>query len=98
MLMPFIDRIAIRALVAFSALFCFGIVASLTVIGIRLLTEAAIPGWATSTLLLVLILSFVALGNFVVLFVVFSESRGISLQNIEELSGGRSGSTSSPTN
>jgi len=84
MLMPFMDRIAVRALSAFSAMFGLGIVASLVVVGIRLFTNASIPGWATATLVGLLILSFVALGNFVVLFAVFSHSRGLSLANLEE--------------
>jgi glycosyltransferase involved in cell wall biosynthesis len=84
MLMPFIDRIAVRALTAFSAIFGLGILASLAVIGVRLFTNAAIPGWATATLLGLLILSFIALGNFVVLFAVFSHSRGNSLANLEQ--------------
>ena len=83
MLMPFTDRIAIRALVAFTVTFSAGIVLSLTVVTIRLFSHAAIPGWATSTLLLILILSFTALGNFVLLFAVFSQSRGVSLANLE---------------
>jgi hypothetical protein len=83
MLMPFMDRIAVRALTAFSAMFALGITLSLIVVGIRIFTSAAIPGWATATLLGLLILSFVALGNFVVLFAVFSTSRGISLANLE---------------
>jgi uncharacterized membrane protein len=89
MLMPFTDRIAVRALAAFTATFCVGIVMSLTVVTIRLFTTAAVPGWATATLLGILILSFIALGNFVVLFVVFSHSRGISLAGLEENLDGR---------
>lgn len=84
MLMPFTDRIAVRALVAFSIVFGLGVASALVVVGVRLGTQLAIPGWATSTLLLVLILSFVALGNFVVLIVIFSQSRGIALNNFEE--------------
>lgn len=83
MLMPLADRIAIRALFAFFLTFCAGMTLSIAVLAIRLFTNAAIPGWATSTLLLVLTLSFVALGNFVVLFAVFSQSQGISLSNLE---------------
>ena len=89
MLMPFTDRIAVRALVAFTSALVMGIVLSIIVIGIRLFSAAAIPGWATATLLGVFILSFIALGNFVVLFVVFSHSRGISLSGLEDsLDGG----------
>jgi uncharacterized membrane protein len=83
MLMPFMDRIAVRALTAFSAMFALGITLSLAVVGVRLFTNTSIPGWATATLLGLLILSFVALGNFVVLFAVFSHSRGTSLANLE---------------
>jgi hypothetical protein len=83
MLMPFLDRIAARALSAFSVMFALGISLALAVVGIRIFTNVAIPGWATATLLGLLILSFVALGNFVVLFAVFSTSRGISLANLE---------------
>jgi hypothetical protein len=91
MLMPFTDRIAVRALTAFSAMFGLGILLSFVVIGIRVFTTAGIPGWATATLLGLLILSFVALGNFVVLFAVFSHSRGISLANLEDWNDGKPG-------
>lgn len=89
MLMPFTDRIAVRALTAFSALFSIGILMSIVVVCVRVFTTAGIPGWATATLLGLLILSFVALGNFVVLFAVFSHSRGISLANLEEWGDGQ---------
>jgi hypothetical protein len=88
MLMPFTDRIAVRALVTFSATFGIGILLSLLVVMIRVFTTAAVPGWATATLLGILILSFLALSNFVLLFVVFSHSRGISLAGLEEDLGG----------
>ena len=84
MLMPFTDRIAVRALTAFTVLFGVGVACAGVVVGVRLSPNAAIPGWSTITLLGVLILSVVALGNFVVLFAVFSHSRGISLANLEE--------------
>ena len=82
MLMPFTDRIAVRALTAFSAVFGVGILLALAVVGVRVFTTAAIPGWTTFTLLGILIISFLALGNFVVLFAVFSHSRGISLADL----------------
>jgi polyisoprenyl-phosphate glycosyltransferase len=94
MLMPLVDRIAIRALFAFFLAFCAGIALSLVVLAVRLFTKAAIPGWATSTLLLVLMLSFIALGNFVVLFAVFSQSQGISLSNLEQRTNEQPRSTS----
>jgi len=83
MLMPFVEQIAVRALIAFSALFATGVVLSVVVIAIRLFTDAAIPGWATSTLIGIMTLSFLALANFVLLFVSFAQSRSVSLVNIE---------------
>jgi hypothetical protein len=96
MLMPFTDRIAVRALTTFSAIFGIGVIASLVVISIRVFTNAAVPGWATVTLISTLILSFLALGNFVVLFVMFSHSRGISLAGLEGR-GDRSARNASPS-
>jgi polyisoprenyl-phosphate glycosyltransferase len=84
MLMPFIDRITIRALILFSATFALGVALSIAVLATKVFTSAAIPGWATQTLLGISLLSFLVLGNFVVLFVVFSHSRGISLSALED--------------
>jgi len=84
MLMPFTDRIAVRALAAFSVVFGLGVAGSLAVVAVRLFTTAAIPGWATTSLISIVILSFLALSNFIVLFVVFSHSRGLSMAGLEE--------------
>lgn len=83
MLMPFLDRIALRALLAFSVTFALSLVASTAIVTLRLFTDLAVPGWATSSLLLVVILSCMALGNFVILFAIFSQSRSISLSELE---------------
>lgn len=82
MLMPFTERIAVRALITFTATIALAVVAAVAVLITRLFTTAAIPGWATYTLLFLLILSFVALGNFVVLFAVFSQTRAMSFANL----------------
>jgi len=84
MLTPFTDRIAIRAMTAFTAIFGIGVLLSLAVVGTKLFTSASIPGWTTATLLGILVLSLIAVGNCVVLFAVFSHSRGISLAGLEE--------------
>jgi len=83
MLMPFLDRIAIRALVGFSVIFALGVVLAVAIVGVRAFTTIAIPGWATYSLLLTLLLSFVALGNFVILFALFSQSQGISMSSLD---------------
>lgn len=83
LLMPFLDRIAVRSLVAFAATLGACILGAMVIVSVRLFTDSAIPGWATYTLLMVLVLSVVSLGNFVVLFAVFSQSQGISLADVE---------------
>lgn len=87
MLMPFLDRIAIRMLASFAALFGLSLVALGAILLVRFLTDMAIPGWATYTALGALIVSLVSLGNFVLLFATFAQSRGISLINLEQTVG-----------
>lgn len=84
MLMPFTDRIAIRALVAFSSIFSVAFLLAAAVVATKVFTSTAIPGWTSTMLLGFLIVSFVAAGNFVVLFAVYSHSRGISMANLED--------------
>jgi len=98
MLTPFTDRIAIRAMAAFTAIFGIGIVLSLAVVGTKVFTSASIPGWTTTTLLGILVLSLNAVGNSVVLFAVFSHSRGISMAGLEERYDRSARSTPSPSN
>jgi hypothetical protein len=86
MLMPFTDRIAIRALAVFAVSLFLGLALALVVVAIKLFSGSAIPGWATFTALGALIVSLVALGNFVSLFVLFSQTRAVSLASIEDLS------------
>jgi glycosyltransferase involved in cell wall biosynthesis len=87
MLMPFTDRIAIRALGVFVASLILGVLLALAVVSIKLFTDSAIPGWASFGVLGAMIVSLIALGNFVSLFVLFSQSRAVSLASIEELEG-----------
>jgi hypothetical protein len=89
MLMPFTDRVATRALIAFSLTFALSIVLAVAVVGVKLVSDAAIPGWATSTLIGMLVLSFVSLGNFIVLITIFSQSRGVALQQLDRVSDGQ---------
>lgn len=89
MMMPFTDRIAIRALALFIASLVFGLVLAVVVVLIKVF-GSGVPGWATFTVLGALTVSLVALGNFVTLFVIFSQNRAVSLANIEsiEIGGG----------
>lgn len=95
MLMPFLDRIAIRALILFTAIVALCVLLASAVVAVKLGTDRAVPGWATSTLLALSISSIVALGNFVVLFAVYAQSRGLSLSNLEEKDLGPAGGPSS---
>jgi hypothetical protein len=88
MLMPFTDRIAIRALGAFVFFGVLGVLLALIVVCLKLFTSSSIPGWTSYIALGSLIVSLVALGNFVSLFVLFSQTRAVSLANIEELDDG----------
>lgn len=96
MLMPFTERIAVRSLIGFSSTIILAAIMAVAVIFVRLFTESAVPGWATYTLLTLLTLSFVALGNFVVLFVVFSQTRATSFANLHLASDGRPRDPSDP--
>jgi polyisoprenyl-phosphate glycosyltransferase len=88
MLMPFTDRIAIRALGTFVFFGVLGAVLAAIVVCLKLFTSSAIPGWTSYIALGALIVSLVALGNFVSLFVLFSQTRAVSLASIEELEHG----------
>jgi hypothetical protein len=79
MLMPFIDRVAIRALVIFSGALALGLGFAGAVLGLRLFTKLLIPEWTTYAVLMVVLLSLVAIGNFVILFALFSQSQSVGL-------------------
>jgi hypothetical protein len=68
----------------FVASLVFGVLLATVVVVVKLF-GGGIPGWATFTVLAALIVSLVALGNFVTLFVIFSQNRAVSLANIEAL-------------
>ena len=89
MLMPFTDRIAIRALGTFVFFGVLGAVLAAIVVSLKLFTSSTVPGWTSYIALGSLIVSLVALGNFVSLFVLFSQTRAVSLANIEEIDTGQ---------
>jgi hypothetical protein len=91
MLMPFLDRIAIRALILLSAVFAAGMGLLVGIVVVKEFTNRAIPGWATYTALAGLLLSLVALSSWLILFATFSQSRGVSLSNIDREPDGAAG-------
>ena len=82
MMMPFLDRVAIRALVT------FGVLGAVTVAVAGLLALARIwhpgtaPGWSLYALFLLLIALALFAGNFVILFAIFAQSQGSSLRGL----------------
>jgi len=98
MLLPFTDRIAIRALVAFSLAFGISALLLLAGIAVRLFSETPMPDWATSVPLLLMVLSFVSVWNLIILFAAFTQSRGTSLKNLERENRERPRVTSASSN
>jgi polyisoprenyl-phosphate glycosyltransferase len=83
MLMPFLDRIAVRALVTFSATLALGVALWVVLLLLSSAGLMAAPGWAVSGAVTVSIVSFVALGNLVVLFAIYVQSQGAALSRID---------------
>ncbi len=82
-LIPFADQIFVRLTVFFLGIFVLGIVFAGVIVWIRLFTELAIPGWATMSTLLWLVLSLIAIGNCAVLFFITTQSRALSVEGVE---------------
>jgi hypothetical protein len=83
MLMPFLDRIAVRALVGFSAVFGLGLAASLIAAGLAVFGRGPLPGWAAALVASTVVLSVLALGNFVILFAVYAQSQSQALSALD---------------
>jgi hypothetical protein len=78
MMMPFLDRITIRALFTFAALFTVGLVLTLA-IGVGALLGADLPSEIGVAAAVFGVLALLGFGNFVVLFAVFTNFRGLRL-------------------
>jgi hypothetical protein len=91
MLMPFVDRVATRALICFGAVFGIGLAGTVVVLLTELLTDFPTPRWMWYALLSIVTISFTALGNLAILFVVFVESRSLSMRGLHEKTAGLPG-------
>jgi hypothetical protein len=88
MMMPFLDRVAIRALITFAALGAATSVAAAALVLLRAWSPSLLPGWSVYGLLLALIALALFAGNFVILFAIFAQSQGSSLGGLrQELDG-----------
>jgi polyisoprenyl-phosphate glycosyltransferase len=85
MLMPFAERIARRLFVLCLVALTLAVLGGATIAAVKLSGDASIPSWATTSLIAVSALCVLGLGNLVVLFTVFSQSRAISLANLEQV-------------
>ncbi|MBK7861331.1 MAG: glycosyltransferase [Archangiaceae bacterium] len=86
MMMPFTDRIAVRALIGFLVGFASSAAAVLALVVLPRLGLGPFPDWAMYLSVLTLVLSAMSLGNFVVLFTVFSHAQGQSFRGLEQRS------------
>jgi len=84
MLMPFLDRIAQRAIVGCSVILTLAVGGSIAAWAVGALTDATVPSWATYGLIGGLIVSLVALSSSLALFASFAQSRGVSLIGLEQ--------------
>lgn len=83
MLMPFLDRIAVRALVIFSTIFGLGILLSILGLALILGSWVTFPWWTPVAIVAVLAFSLVALGNFLVLFASYAQSQSVALSSLD---------------
>lgn len=94
MLMPFIDRIAIRVLACLAGM-VGAVVAFLVALGvIWACTNVRIPGWLFAVSLSLVVASFLGIVCCIILFALFAQSSGISLGGLEVTDGQRARSAS----
>ncbi len=94
MLMPFMDRIALRALGGLATLVAAMVVFHLVLLGLWVFTDVAISEWLLALGLALVIAALLGIVCCVILFALFAQSGGISLSGLEEAHGERSRRTS----
>lgn len=83
MLMPFMDRIAIRGVIAFSAVFALSGATGLGLAVAHVGGFADVPRWMLVGSLLFLVMSFLAICNFAILITIFTNVQGVALSRLE---------------
>lgn len=83
MLMPFVDRIAVRTLAGLSMLIAVTVLMLLTAAGIRLFTDLALGSWMGWLSVAMIAATLLGVASAIILFALFSQSRGISLNGLE---------------
>ena len=85
MLMPFMDKIAIRGVVFFSLLFALSAFGMIGVAAARMLDLFSVPNWILLASILALALSFLAVCNFAILITIFTNVQGVAMSRLENL-------------
>lgn len=85
MLLPFAERIARRLFALCLAALAVALLSGAAVAVVALGGGGPVPGWATTALIVLASLCIFGLGTLMVLFTVFSQSRAISLANLEQV-------------
>ena len=83
MLMPFLDKIAIRSLVIFSVAFGASFISSSIILGLKVFTNFMVPKLVSYASLILMSFSFMALGNFLILFSIFTQSQSSALNFLD---------------
>ncbi len=84
MLMPFIDKIAVRGVLVFSFLFTFALLALIVLFAIYSFQLYPVPPWLLLSSLMVLMICFLSICNFVVLVTVFANVQSLALSRLEQ--------------
>jgi hypothetical protein len=83
MLMPFMDRIAIRGVVAFSLFFGLSVAGCAALVAAHLLGARPMPGWVLLGAVLSVVTSFLSICNFAILITVFANVQGMAMSRLE---------------
>ena len=79
MLMPFMDRIAIRGVLGFAFLTALSAAACLALAACRVLDLYPVPNWAVLSVVLLFVMSFLSVCNFVILITIFANVQGMAM-------------------
>ncbi len=94
MLMPFMDRIALRALGGFTALVVVAALFLVGFLGAWAFLDLSVGAWTIGLSLALLVVAFIGIACCIILFALFAQSGGISLSGLEESDARWSPSTS----
>lgn len=83
MLMPFVDRIALRALAGLAGLVFLAVTVLVALGSLWVFTDLRLSNWLLGVSLALLVSAFLGIACCIILFALFAQSRGISLNGLE---------------